>query len=212
MLRKLHDGVHMVRFWGSYTHPEYFALLFQPVAERTLHDLLVDPTPISEIDSTLLKRSFGCLAFGLSWLHSNKIRHKDIKPANILISNGSVLYCDFGSALDGSLRNTTQTEGVPQKRTPRYISPETHHGEARNESSDVWSLGCVYLEMLTRLTASGVDELLQSIHKNTDISCSVQDVCYWMGIEENVLQIWITRMAEELGSEELGGWTANMVR
>ena len=202
---------HLVRFCGSYTDENAFALLIQPVAERTLHDLLVEPTPLSMKDSAMLRKSFGCLAFGLAWLHSKLIRHKDIKPANILISEGSMLFCDFGSAMDAELLDTMRTEGPALMRTPRYVSPETHAGMQRNEASDVWSLGCVFLEMLAVLTGSTVDNLLKHIHDELGRSGSRHDVCYWEGASSDVLQERIAQLADVPEFQAVAGWTRQMV-
>jgi tRNA A-37 threonylcarbamoyl transferase component Bud32 len=210
ILQKL-DHEHLVRFCGSYTDENAFALLVQPVAERTLHDLLIEPTPLSMKDSAMLLESFGCLAFGLAWLHSKLIRHKDIKPANILISAGSMLFCDFGSAMDAELLDTTRTEGPALMRTPRYISPETHEGKPRNEASDIWSLGCVFLEMLTVLTNSSVDELLGYIHHEVDRPGLTQNVCYWEGASSNILQTRIAQIAEVPEVQLVADWTGKMV-
>ena len=210
ILQKL-DHEHLVRFCGSYTDETVFALLVQPLAERTLHDLLVEPTPLSIEDSAMLRKSFGCLAFGLAWLHSRLIRHKDIKPANILISGERMLFCDFGSAMDAELLETTQTEGLAVMRTPRYISPETHEGKQRNEASDIWSLGCVFLEMLTVLTNSSVDELLDYIRHEVDGSGQTNDVCYWMGVSSDILQRRIVQLAEVPEVHVVADWTSKMV-
>jgi hypothetical protein len=210
ILQKLHHK-HLVRFCGSYTDENAFALLVQPVAERTLYDLLVEPTPLRMEDSAVLLKSFGCLAFGLAWLHSKLIRHKDIKPANILISAGSMLFCDFGSAMDAELLDTTRTEGPALMRTPRYISPETHEGRPRNEASDIWSLGCVFLEMLTVLINSSVDELLGYIHHEVNRPGLVQNVCYWEGASSNILQTRIAQIAEVPEVQLVADWTGKMV-
>lgn len=210
ILQKL-DHEHLVRFCGSYTDENAFALLVQPVAERTLHDLLVEPNPLSVEDSAMLRESFGCLAFGLAWLHSKLIRHKDIKPANILISVGSMLFCDFGSAMDAEFLDTTQTEGLALMRTPRYISPETQAERQRNEASDVWSLGCVFLEMLVRLTGSSVDELLKFIHDNLGRSGRMHDLCYWEGASSGLLQNRVAEIGEVPELQAVADWTSQMV-
>jgi serine/threonine protein kinase len=202
---------HLVRFCGSYTDENNFALLVQPVAERTLHDLLIRPYPLSAEDTAMMHKSFGCLAFGLAWLHSRLIRHKDIKPANILISSGSMLFCDFGSAMDAELRDTTRTEGPAHMRTPRYVSPETHEEKERNEASDVWSLGCVFLEMLAVLTGSSVGDLLKYIHDALGRPGLPQNVRYWEGSSSAILQHWIVQTAEVPEVQFMAHWTKQMV-
>lgn len=210
ILKKL-DHVHLVHFRGSYADEKIFALLVEPVAKSTLHDLLVQPAPLAAENIATLLSSFGCLTMGLAWLHSNQIRHKDIKPANILIHEGSMLFCDFGSAMDAEFMATTQTEGTAHNRTPRYASPETYRKQKRNEASDVWSLGCVFMEMLTVLTDASVDELLEYIHRQTDKPVPVHDVCYWMGATPNILRRRVAEMANGSRLQRAAAWTQTMV-
>lgn len=75
----------------------------------------------------------------LSYLHSRKLVHNDIKPANILYSpeRGAVL-CDFG--LTTVVSNTPSGGG-----TPYYIPPEFIARKTRGPESDVWALGVTML-------------------------------------------------------------------
>jgi serine/threonine protein kinase len=64
----------------------------------------------------------GCLISALSYLHDEKIRHKDLKPSNILLSKDRMWLSDFGSATDFSLLSQSATDN--ERGTPRYFSPE----------------------------------------------------------------------------------------
>jgi serine/threonine protein kinase len=55
---------------------------------------------------------FGCLSAGLLYIHSQQIRHRGIKPANILIKGDSVLFTNFGIAKDFSEDATTSSTGT----------------------------------------------------------------------------------------------------
>lgn len=125
---------------------------------------------------------------GLAYLHQAGIVHRDIKPANILLDhNGLIKYVDFGAAMviarqgktlaamdpyssnykDGSaLAKETHGQRKNQKSvtgTPMYMSPELVRGEvgdpgSRHGSMDIWSLGCVILEMATGVRPwAGID-------------------------------------------------------
>lgn len=215
ILKKVGEHQHIVNFCGSYTDERHFALLFQPVAERTLQHLLVKDAQLNDEEVRRLWQSFGCLASGLSWLHSKPIRHKDIKPANILLANeneGSILFCDFGSALDAENLENAQTEGYPRKRTRRYLSPEAARSEPRDEASDVWSLGCVFLEILTVLQGSTITKLLQFVNESATRKGSGQDTdCYWQVADLGALDEWLSSIRKGMDFEEVTSWATKMV-
>jgi eukaryotic-like serine/threonine-protein kinase len=85
----------------------------------------------------------------LHFSHQHGIVHRDVKPANIMISKaGAVKVMDFGIAralADAS--SVTQTAAVIG--TAQYLSPEQARGEKVDTRSDVYSLGCVLYEILT---------------------------------------------------------------
>lgn len=86
---------------------------------------------------------------GLIYLHSNNIFHSDLKCANVLVDkNGIVKLTDFG--ISRSLIQKIAT-GKDQETftSPNWIAPEVLKGTEFNDKSDIWSLGCSIIEMLT---------------------------------------------------------------
>jgi serine/threonine protein kinase len=157
VLRKLR-GRHFVKLLGSYTSPNYVGLIMIPVADDNLASFL--SKTLGSIDKKYLLWSFfGCLANALAYLHFTlKIRHKDIKPQNILVKGNNILLTDFGTALDwGDIGQTTTHQEL--RRSSLYCAPEVGKDELRRSSSDIWSLGCVYLEMITVLRGKTLEEM-----------------------------------------------------
>lgn len=148
---------HLVELVGSYTDKRFVALIMLPVADTNLQSFMERPD-LEERARSFLRPFFGCLTSALSYLHDNRIRHKDIKPSNILIKNDQVYFTDFGTSLDWSGRDNSVTE-TASPTTPRYCAPEVMAYIERNTASDIWSFGCVFLEMWTVLKHRTIKDL-----------------------------------------------------
>jgi serine/threonine-protein kinase len=84
----------------------------------------------------------------LAYAHTNGVVHRDIKPANImLMTNGRVKVSDFGVA---RLDNSDLTSTGMMVGTPNYMSPEGLHGFQVDSRSDLYSVGILLFELLTK--------------------------------------------------------------
>jgi serine/threonine protein kinase len=84
---------------------------------------------------------------GLQYLHQNHIVHGDIKAANILVNNdGVVKLSDFGHS-----RVVQQGNSIADsiRGTPMWMAPEVITDSRHGKPSDIWSLGCTIIEMMT---------------------------------------------------------------
>jgi serine/threonine protein kinase len=95
---------------------------------------------------------FRQICAAVSYAHSQLVVHRDLKPSNMFITNGGdVKLLDFGIAkvldIDGQDSQGTATQlGM---MTPAYASPEQVRGEKVTTSSDLYSLGIVFYELIT---------------------------------------------------------------
>ncbi|KAL1612648.1 hypothetical protein SLS60_000877 [Paraconiothyrium brasiliense] len=151
VLKKLRHP-HIIRFVDSIQKGDRMSILLSPVAETTLAawldtKLQNKPEGLSETIVTMM----GCLASSIRYLHEQRpvVKHMDIKPQNILVKQGEgvphVFLSDFGVSSIGDI--TANSKTMPLTR--QYCAPEVSEGVSRELASDIWSLGCVFLEMLT---------------------------------------------------------------
>src|ERR1700749_768298 len=113
----------------------------------TLRDIVHNDGPI-EPRRAIEIIADACQALNFS--HQHGIIHRDVKPANIMISTtNAVKVMDFGiaRAIADSGNSVTQTAAVIG--TAQYLSPEQARGEKVAARSNVYSLGCVLYEILT---------------------------------------------------------------
>jgi serine/threonine protein kinase len=103
-----------------------------------------------------LRKAYGCLSFSLSHMHDMGTRHKDIKPQNVLVRNGSLLFTDFGTSKDYSELTNSLTVGGTNTR--KYAAPEFTGDVNHQAPADVFALGLVLLSIWSVLEGWQEDE------------------------------------------------------
>jgi mitogen-activated protein kinase kinase kinase len=152
------DHPNIVSYYGIEPHRDKVYIFMEYCSGGSLaglleHGRIEDETVIMVYALQMLE--------GLAYLHESSVVHRDIKPENILLDhNGVIKFVDFGAAkviarqgktLAAEHAATRQGRQKSMTGTPMYMSPEVIRGQnqGRHGAVDIWSLGCVILEMAT---------------------------------------------------------------
>jgi tRNA A-37 threonylcarbamoyl transferase component Bud32/tetratricopeptide (TPR) repeat protein len=117
------------------------------VAGETLKDKLVREKRLGIEESLAIARS---VAAALHYAHQQNVVHRDIKPDNVMLTDGLPMVVDFGiaGAIETAGSDRMTSAGLSMG-TRGYMSPEQAAGDPVDARSDVFALGCLLFEMVT---------------------------------------------------------------
>lgn len=146
---------HLIKFIDAYALQDRMSIIMSPVADESLTSFMSRfdkfPPALQEKNKSSLWRWISCLASALAYLHGHLIRHQDIKPSNILVRGDQIILTDFGNAKKFLDDSQAQVCDFRNKLTvtPMYCPPEAMRSGLQGFTADVFSLGCVYAEIIT---------------------------------------------------------------
>ncbi|XP_054085367.1 serine/threonine-protein kinase NLK2 isoform X1 [Zeugodacus cucurbitae] len=149
-------------------HLDFFQEIYviTELLQSDLHKIIVSPQHLS---ADHIKVFLYQILRGLKYLHSARILHRDIKPGNLLVNSNCVLkICDFGLA---RVEEPDQAKHMTQEVVTQYYrAPEILMG-ARHYSSavDVWSVGCIFGELLGRRILFQAQNPVQQLELITEL-------------------------------------------
>ncbi|SCV01222.1 LANO_0F10726g1_1 [Lachancea nothofagi CBS 11611] len=146
LLKELHHD-NIVTYYGSSQEGGNLNIFLEYVPGGSVSSMLNNYGPFEE---PLIKNFTRQILIGLSYLHRKSIIHRDIKGANILIDiKGCVKITDFGISKKLSPLNKQQNKRASLQGSVYWMAPEVVKQVVTTEKADIWSVGCVIIEMFT---------------------------------------------------------------
>lgn len=137
---------HVVTIFDSGEHKGVFYMCMELIRGGTLEDRIASGELSLSHSIEIIKQ----VASALEWSHGKGLVHRDIKPANVLFRDAhTAVLSDFGIAKSMSKNTTRMTAAGLVIGTPTYMSPEQASARELTASSDQYSLGVMFYEMLT---------------------------------------------------------------
>ena len=161
IMKLLSNSNNIVRIYEMYETQKHICIVMEYICAGDLLSYIRKRNPINE---NICKYIFKQIILGLSFIHRNKIVHRDIKLDNILIDlDNNIKICDFGVSKRITNSNDKMNE---QCGTPAYMAPEIIKGNGyEGYGADIWSAGVVLYALLSgTLPFKGGD--LDELHFN----------------------------------------------
>ncbi|KAF2464385.1 kinase-like protein [Lindgomyces ingoldianus] len=210
IIRRLRNNPHIVEVVGTYETTDgyrpLFCIILLPLAERDLGDMITHVAQLQEgeekNDAIRTMRHWGaCLVRATNYMHERRVKHKDIKPGNILVRGEEIWITDFGIAKE-FLDQNSESVATHVEGTLTYCPPEALNNKRRGRASDMFSLGCCFLEMATVMITDGKLEDLKQLRKGKPYAESEQVILRWIFYLFSVLAARNLRIAQTTGFQD----------
>ena len=145
---------NIVQYLGSNSDDAHFNIFLEYVPGGSVAGML---NSYGQLQEPLIRNFVRQILAGLSYLHGKDIIHRDIKGANVLVDNkGNIKISDFGiskrveaSALLQPPKNGGHIHRPSLQGSVFWMAPEVVKQTSYTRKADIWSLGCLIVEMFT---------------------------------------------------------------
>ena len=151
VLCRLEPHPNLVAYYGARVDGHHINIFLQHVPDGSLSTVMVRNGCAPPYQT--VRRYARQIVRALAHLHAQGVLHRDLKAANVLLdasagNSGSVRLCDFGAAARLETAAATQSgEFRSTHGTPAFMAPEVIRGESYGRAADIWSLGCLLIEL-----------------------------------------------------------------
>ncbi|HUJ62804.1 MAG TPA: serine/threonine-protein kinase [Kofleriaceae bacterium] len=168
-LMALLEHPHCVSVIDFGLHADKPYVVMELVRGRSLHEMLVEQGRIEIARAADLLRQ---VLSGLAHAHDQGIIHRDVKPANVMVTPKAPLglharILDFGLARMCGSATTSLSDGIAVG-TPSYMAPEQCRGDQLDERVDLYACGVVLFEMVTGKKPFAADDPIAIIRKQLE--------------------------------------------
>ncbi|XP_074968785.1 serine/threonine kinase-like domain-containing protein STKLD1 isoform X3 [Phalacrocorax aristotelis] len=154
--------------WDNEISSLFLCLVMQHSGQGDLSSVIKEKRQRSEkITDMVILKFLGQMVDALLYIHKRSIFHRNLKPSNILVTGeASFMLSDFST--ETLMTDEMKWKIRVEENSKSWMAPETF-GFSFTEKSDIWSLGCILLDMTTCfvLNAEEITSLLQDIRQDT---------------------------------------------
>ncbi|XP_067164950.1 serine/threonine kinase-like domain-containing protein STKLD1 isoform X3 [Apteryx mantelli] len=154
--------------WDNKISSLFLCLVMQHSGQGDLSSLIKEKRQKSEkITDKVILKFLGQMVDALFYIHKQNIIHRNLKPSNILVTDeASFMLCDFST--EALMTDEMKWKIRVEENSKSWMAPETL-SFSFTEKSDIWSLGCILLDMMTCfvLNTQEITSLLQDLRQDT---------------------------------------------
>jgi len=158
---------NIIKYISSEQINNYYFLYLEYIKGGSIKNLIDQFGGFTE---SLIKKYTKQILDGLKYLHDNKIIHRDIKCANILIGDkGTIKLTDFGCSkiiiINKKDSSSNEEYCTSLKGTIPWCAPEVICHKKYGKKADIWSLGCTLIEMTGHKPWGNIENIYQIMNK-----------------------------------------------